>query len=232
MNSDYFHSRDGPVLLILDRIDDPITPILTQWTYQSMIHEFFVIRNGRVKIETSNVEAEYVMNFDNDNFYGEQMFLPIWSVAESVQSLVNRYQKLTLQSSNFSSIADMKKFMQDYPEYKRLSQHVNKHVTLASELMKMSDKLNLRTISQFEQDLVNGNESAEMGWTRLKVFLKDPQISNYHKLRLCMLVLCQVGIHQPLDHLSTLGFSDDDISVRRQMKKSTKSLSFKSFFSS
>lgn len=215
MNSDYFSNRDGPVLLILDRIDDPITPLLTQWTYQSMIHEFFVLKNGRVKLETSNVTAEYAMNFDNDTFYGAQMFLPIWSVAESVQSLVNRYQKLTAESSNFSSIADMKKFMQDYPEYKRLIQHVNKHVTLASELMKMSDKLNLRSISQFEQDLVSGNENAEITWTKLKVFLKDPQISNYHKLRLCMLGLCQVGIHQPLDHLSTLGLSDDDISVRR-----------------
>ena len=107
----------------------------------------------------------------------------------------------------------MKKFMQDYPEYKRLSQHVNKHVTLASELMKISDKINLRAISQFEQDLVNGSESAEAVWTRLRVFLKDPQVSNYHKLRLCMLVLCHVGIYQPLDHLSAFGFSDDDTSV-------------------
>lgn len=216
MNSDYFTNRDGgnnPVLLVLDRIDDPITPLLTQWTYQSMIHEFFVIKNGRVKIETPNLNTEYVMNFDNDTFYGEQMFSPIWSVAESVQSLVEKYQKMTLQSSEFSSIADMKKFMQDYPEYKRLSQHINKHVALASELMKLSDKINLRTISQFEQDLVTGTESAETCWSRLRVFLKDPQITNYHKLRLCMLLLCHVGIHQPLDHLSLLGFSDDDISV-------------------
>ena len=177
-----------------------------------MIHEFFVIKNGRVKIDTSSLKTEYVMNFDNDNFYGEQMFLPIWSVAESVQSLVNRYQKLTLQSTNFNTISDMKKFMQDYPEYKRLSQHVNKHVTLVSELMKISDKTNLRTISQFEQELVNSNDSAEVAWTKLKIYLKDPQISHYHKLRLCMLVLCHVGIYQPLDHLSILGFSDDDIS--------------------
>jgi vacuolar protein sorting-associated protein 45 len=216
MNSDYFSSVssiNSPVLLILDRIDDSITPLLTQWTYQSMIHDFFVIKNGRVKVETSNISAEYVMNFDSDTFYGEQMFNPIWSVAESVQNLVNRYQKLTLQSTNFSTISDMKKFMQDYPEYKRLSQHVNKHVTLASELMKMSEKFNLRTLSQFEQDLVNSNESAEVAWSHLKVILKDPQVPNYHKLRLCMLVLSHVGIFQPLDHLSTLGLTDDDIAV-------------------
>lgn len=216
MNSDYFSTREtsiAPVLLILDRIEDPITPLLTQWTYQAMIHDFFVIKNGRVKIDTPSLKTEYVMNFDSDTFYGEQMFSPIWSVAESVQSSVNRYQKLTMQSTNFNSIADMKKFMQNYPEYKKLSQHVNKHVTLVSELMKISDQTNLRAISHFEQELVNSNDSAEVIWSKLKIYLKDPQISHYHKLRLCLLVLGHVGIHQPLDHLSTLGFSDNDILV-------------------
>ena len=137
---------------------------------------------------------------------------------------VKKYQKMTLQSSNFSSIADMKKFMQDYPEYKRLSQHVNKHVALASELMKISDKINLKAISQFEQDLVNGNDSSEIAWSKLKVFLKDSQVTNYHKLRLCMLVLCHVGIYQPLDHLSTYGFSDDDISVIIRCYKCSKEI--------
>ena len=189
-----------------------------------MIHEFFVIKNGRVKMETPNLSTEYVMSFDSDTFYGEQMFSPIWTVAESVQNLVKKYQKMTLQSSNFSSIADMKKFMQDYPEYKRLSQHVNKHVALASELMKISDKINLKAISQFEQDLVNGNDSSEIAWSKLKVFLKDSQVTNYHKLRLCMLVLCHVGIYQPLDHLSTYGFSDDDISVIIRCYKCSKEI--------
>ncbi|KAI9882496.1 MAG: hypothetical protein M1823_005756 [Watsoniomyces obsoletus] len=40
-----------PVLLILDRRDDPITPLLTQWTYQAMVHELLGIRNGRVDLK-------------------------------------------------------------------------------------------------------------------------------------------------------------------------------------
>ncbi len=28
-----------PLLLILDRSDDPLTPLLNQWTYQAMVHE-------------------------------------------------------------------------------------------------------------------------------------------------------------------------------------------------
>lgn len=35
----FVFQNQGPVLLILDRRDDPITPLLTQWTYQAMVHE-------------------------------------------------------------------------------------------------------------------------------------------------------------------------------------------------
>ena len=39
-----------PILLIVDRRDDPITPLLTQWTYQAMVHQILGIHNGRVDL--------------------------------------------------------------------------------------------------------------------------------------------------------------------------------------
>lgn len=39
-----------PIVLILDRREDPVTPLLTQWTYQAMVHELLTIRNGRVDL--------------------------------------------------------------------------------------------------------------------------------------------------------------------------------------
>jgi len=39
-----------PILLIVDRRDDPVTPLLTQWTYQAMVHEMLGIHNGRVDL--------------------------------------------------------------------------------------------------------------------------------------------------------------------------------------
>ena len=34
---------------VIDRNDDPITPLLNQWTYQAMIHELIGIRNNKVE---------------------------------------------------------------------------------------------------------------------------------------------------------------------------------------
>lgn len=39
-----------PLLLILDRRNDPVTPLLSQWTYQAMVHELIGIINGRVSL--------------------------------------------------------------------------------------------------------------------------------------------------------------------------------------
>lgn len=40
-----------PILLVLDRREDPITPLLTQWTYQAMVHELLGIHTGRVDLK-------------------------------------------------------------------------------------------------------------------------------------------------------------------------------------
>jgi vacuolar protein sorting-associated protein 45 len=41
-----------PLLLILDRRDDPVTPLLMQWTYQAMVHELLTLTNNRVDLRT------------------------------------------------------------------------------------------------------------------------------------------------------------------------------------
>ena len=46
----------APVLLLLDRREDPVTPLLMQWTYQAMVHELLGIRANRVDLPpTANV---------------------------------------------------------------------------------------------------------------------------------------------------------------------------------
>jgi hypothetical protein len=51
-----FGARSSPIVLILDRRDDPVTPLLTQWTYQAMIHELIGIKDNTVKLSSPKVE--------------------------------------------------------------------------------------------------------------------------------------------------------------------------------
>jgi hypothetical protein len=47
---DFRLTQVPPLLLILDRRNDPVTPLLSQWTYQAMVHELLGISNGRVDL--------------------------------------------------------------------------------------------------------------------------------------------------------------------------------------
>lgn len=43
----------SPVLLLIDRKEDPVTPLLLQWTYQAMVHELLGIQANRVNLPPS-----------------------------------------------------------------------------------------------------------------------------------------------------------------------------------
>lgn len=34
----------------MDRREDPVTPLLSQWTYQAMVHELLTLANNRVSL--------------------------------------------------------------------------------------------------------------------------------------------------------------------------------------
>lgn len=56
---DFRKTDTSPILLIVDRRDDPVTPLLTQWTYQAMVHELLGVNNGRVDLsDVSDIRPE------------------------------------------------------------------------------------------------------------------------------------------------------------------------------
>tara|TARA_B100000459_G_C8464443_1_gene151472 strand:+ start:89 stop:598 length:510 start_codon:yes stop_codon:yes gene_type:complete len=147
-----------PLLLLLDRRDDPVTPLLNQWTYQAMVHELLGINNNRVDISSApdlpkDMQKEVVLAPEQDAFYQQNMFLNYGELAENVKSLMDAFQAKTKQSKEVSSIADMQKFVDAYPEFRKLSGDVTKHVTLLGEINRLVDKHSLMEVSQVEQEL-------------------------------------------------------------------------------
>jgi hypothetical protein len=53
-----------PILLLVDRREDAVTPLLTQWTYQAMVHELLGIENGRVDLSHApDVRPEFKASY-------------------------------------------------------------------------------------------------------------------------------------------------------------------------
>jgi hypothetical protein len=156
-----------PILLILDRRDDPITPLLTQWTYQAMVHELLGINNGRVDLgnvpEIRPELKEIVLAQDQDPFFKKNMYQNFGDLGQNIKEYVQQYQVKTQTNMNIESIADMKRFVEDYPEFRKLSGNVSKHVTLVGELSRRVGEQTLLDVSELEQSLAcNDNHSNDL----------------------------------------------------------------------
>ena len=71
-------------------------------------------------------------------------------------------QALVFNVKDSSSFAeDMAKFVDNYPEYRKMHGNVSKHVTLVTEMSKIVEQRKLMVVSQTEQELAcNGGQVA------------------------------------------------------------------------
>lgn len=155
------HSSQS-LLLILDRRNDPITPLLNQWTYQAMVHELLTIYNNRVNLSQvpgiSKELTEVVLSAEQDPFYAKNIFLNYGEIGQNIKQLMEQFQMKAKSHQKIESIADMKNFVDAYPQFKKLSGNVSKHVTVVGELSSMVNKYHLLDVSEVEQEITSQND--------------------------------------------------------------------------
>jgi len=182
----------GALLLVLDRRDDPVTPLLSQWTYQAMVHELLGLNNHRVVLKGSpNIAKdleEVVLSSSQDDFFRANRHKNFGELGENIQKLLQDYQKQTAQhnTSNLNSIEDMQTFMDKFPELRSRSHNVSKHVAIMGELARLVEACSLMDVSQFEQELACADDHTAH-WRELMEKLGSPSVKIPDKLRLGLL---------------------------------------------
>ncbi|KAA1096514.1 vacuolar protein sorting-associated protein 45 [Puccinia graminis f. sp. tritici] len=215
---DFRLTHPSPVLLILDRKHDPVSPLLTQWTYQAMVHEILGIDNGRVDLSGApEIRAELkeiVLSTEQDPFFAKNLYANFGDLGASVKAYVSEYQTKTVSSKlvagKIDTVQDMKRFLEEYPEHRKLSGNVSKHVSLVGELSRLVGELKLLEVSELEQSLA-ANESHGSDLKNVREMIASPQINTDAKLRLALLYAlryqkfngnCIVGIVELLKQYS------------------------------
>ncbi|KAL9090446.1 MAG: hypothetical protein Q9159_001976 [Coniocarpon cinnabarinum] len=176
-----------PILLLLDRREDPLTPLLTQWTYQAMVHELLGISSGRVSLkDVPDIRPELreiVLSQDQDPFFAKNMYANFGDLGENAKEYVAQFASKSNSSHTLESVADMKRFVEEYPEFRKLSGNVSKHVTLVSELSRRVEHDKLLDCSELEQTLAcSDNHNAAL--RSLQQLLANPGVPDHNKLRL------------------------------------------------
>lgn len=179
-----------PLLLILDRRDDPITPLLTQWTYQAMVHQLLNIKNNRVDLSgVAGVPSELkevVLSAEQDEFYANNLFANYGEIAVTIREMIESFQKRAKEQKKIETIADMKSFVESYPQFKKMSGTVNKHLVVISELSMQIGKKHLLELSELEQDMAcRADHSAQL--QKVKKLVTEERINIDDALRLILI---------------------------------------------
>ncbi|MES1914904.1 MAG: hypothetical protein MHM6MM_006929 [Cercozoa sp. M6MM] len=148
-------------LLIMDRREDPVTPLLTQWTYQAMVHELLGMSHQRVDLshckDAKMKEVVLPVRSSEDAFFARARHLDFGEIGARVKDLVQECAQRRQQHQSIESIEDIQAFVDDYPQLMAHNNTVSKHVALTSELSKQVRRRQLLRQSELEQQLACGH---------------------------------------------------------------------------
>ena len=155
----------SPLLLVLDRREDPLTPLLTKWSYQAMIHEMVPggIKNNVVDLRhakgVSKDLEEVVLSPQDDTFFHDHLHAKFPDALEAAQKLSQDYQRVKNSIGQGRSMDEIQKALDSMPEVNRKGFLASKHIALLTELNASIDKRGLVHLGRIEQDLAAGDEN-------------------------------------------------------------------------
>lgn len=138
--------------------------------------------------ELTRCSQEIVLSPDQDPFFAANLYDNFGDLGAHLQEYVSDYSNKSASSraSKIETVADMKRFVEEYPEFRKLGGNVSKHVALVGELSRMVNERHLLQVSELEQSLAS-NESHSSDLRTTQMLLSSPDIGHEAKLRLAIL---------------------------------------------
>ncbi len=123
----------------------------------------------------------------DDTFFRDNMLSNFGDLAMSIKSMLDDYTRQHKMAENVSSIEDMQRFIDKYPELKSKGLAAGKHVALMTELSREVDTKNLMTLSAQEQEVSSGGDNPNDHFRDICAALEEPNVDPFDALRLVML---------------------------------------------
>lgn len=212
-----FDYRGNCQLVIMDRKSDPVTPLLMQWLYLGMIHEFMPIWNNRVKLASGGKEEEFVLNAQTDEFLKAHKWDNFGDLYTAVKQQTDAFAAADKRKDELLK-NDMATFVEEFKDYKLLELSAKRHISLASELGRIVKQHGLTTISALEQSLACSNDHANQ-LKELMRLIEDPNTSKEDAIRLAVLYALHYEqkpgskLSSVLSALRDRGVSDDMLNI-------------------
>ena len=181
-NGDEGVSRERGHLLILDRSFDTVSPLMHEYTYQTMVMDLLDVENGLITYTSTTgkgtVEKQALLG-ENDALYSEMKYNHIAKVIETVRGRMNDIIQTSAVAkrgkAENTTITKMAEAVRELPEYQQTMNKLGQHVDIAQRCMNSFTKDGLLNISSVEQIISTGmdDEGKEVKGAKLIKLLME-----------------------------------------------------------
>ena len=196
------------ILLLYDRKEDPISPLINQWTYQAQLHEILGIKNNVIELKKGDVNdkpEKYVISDVEsiDKFYSKYKFADYGTVANAVQQEADKLKNENDMLNKDSSIEELRKIIDQLPEKKKESMAITKHYKLFYSISEYVTKHKLMDLSKIEQDIsVNDNKKEQ--FNQIVQIISDPKVQHLDKCKLYLLYMLRYENDSSVNNLKNI----------------------------
>jgi len=215
-NYDFIRKECGQnfngILLLYDRKEDPISPLINQWTYQAQLHEILGIKNNVIEIKkgsgegvpNSKPEKFVISDVESiDKFYSKYKFADYGTVANAVQQEADKLKNENEQLNKESSIEELRKIIDQLPEKKKESMAITKHYKLFYSISEYVTKHKLMELSKLEQDIsVNDNKKEQ--FNQIVQIISDEKVQHLDKCKLYLLYMLKYENDPSVNNLKNI----------------------------
>jgi vacuolar protein sorting-associated protein 45 len=201
-----FGARPGeapPLLLLLDRRDDPVTPLLSQWTYQAMAHEILGSRDNRAPLPRAPgaptgaedaAAAEAVLSPAQDAFFAATMHANFGDAGMAVKGLVDACAAEAARAPrDATSLADLAALVDALPELGARKALAAKHVAVMGALSRAVEVRQLMRVSGVEQEIACAAPAAAAHADAAAPLVRAPTLDARDRARLAALYALRYG---------------------------------------
>jgi Sec1 family len=112
-----------------------------------------------ITVDNANKFQEITLTPFTDLFFQAHYLATFGDLGTSLKEYVQSYQSryVSHSPSSINSITDMKRFVEEYPEFKKLGGNVSKHVALVGELSRIVGRDKLLEVGEVEQGLATSS---------------------------------------------------------------------------
>lgn len=158
-------TKNRATLLLLDRAQDCLSPLMHDFTYQPMVHDLLEMEGDRITYKNDKGTKTDVLLDEKDSVWvelrGKHIAAVIETLSDRIKEIMNSSTGSTLntkQGEGNLSLSEMAAALKALPEYQEVMSKLSQHMHLSHQCMGTFTSKGLIDLAEIEQTLATGSD--------------------------------------------------------------------------